>query len=577
MKSLKFFTTLFGIFVFWQSFNPAFASESKDAALGAGSGFIGASLARAEDAFCRSVVNYSHVRGAFGEAVMDRVVLGSRRGGNWETVSLSPKPQGIDGIYIRRDKSGNPRSLLVGEAKFGSARLGMTKDGLQLGANWTNSRLHEEAARYRSAGRSADVEFAARPRRLGQKSDVVNASMSGGRKGYFWRNSLLDRWNYEGPQGSLSEARSVVLRDERYLTGAADGRISYRKRLFNIDVLKDTISVKVSGVRPSAGGGLAMKEIVRITVDPSMRQVLLGEARTQMAWDLMAKSPHLSEMEVRGVVRTATKGVSHVEGILRQQSRPYWRSASMDFARVGLGGGLFAGAITAGGQLLSRGYVDWGELSAVTVSGAASAGAGSLTQHAVVGAAIRNAAVNQFFVRTARVVGLPTGVAASQFAGGMAGGAIGSMVFATGMYLSGHMTAEEACRAGGSGVAGSAIGASASCALVAIAGTWGTASTGVAISSLSGAAANSAALACLGGGSVAAGGGGVFLGAAVATGVGVVVAIVATVVIEWGITAYDDNQTNKRMEMNSENLLKDMPLLRELSRRVWFPQSQGVN
>ncbi len=55
--------------------------------------------------------------------------------------------------------------------------------------------------------------------------------------------------------------------------------------------------------------------------------------------------------------------------------------------------------------------------------------------------------------------------------------------------------------------------------------TYGTASTGTAISTLSGVAAHNATMAALGGGSLAAGGGGMAMGALALTGVGVLVII----------------------------------------------------
>ena len=73
--------------------------------------------------------------------------------------------------------------------------------------------------------------------------------------------------------------------------------------------------------------------------------------------------------------------------------------------------------------------------------------------------------------------------------------------------------AEAAQVGGGIAVAGAAAGAGvvafAPTAAMAIATTFGTASTGTAISALSGAAATNAALAWLGGGALAAGGGGI--------------------------------------------------------------------
>jgi hypothetical protein len=66
--------------------------------------------------------------------------------------------------------------------------------------------------------------------------------------------------------------------------------------------------------------------------------------------------------------------------------------------------------------------------------------------------------------------------------------------------------------AAGGAAAGAGVAAFAPSAAMAVATTFGTASTGVAISSLSGAAATNAALAWLGGGAIAAGGGGMAAG-----------------------------------------------------------------
>lgn len=65
----------------------------------------------------------------------------------------------------------------------------------------------------------------------------------------------------------------------------------------------------------------------------------------------------------------------------------------------------------------------------------------------------------------------------------------------------------------GGALGSAAAGAGTSAGVAAAAGTWGVASTGTAITGLSGAAAESATLAFLGGGSLASGGGGMALGA----------------------------------------------------------------
>lgn len=101
---------------------------------------------------------------------------------------------------------------------------------------------------------------------------------------------------------------------------------------------------------------------------------------------------------------------------------------------------------------------------------------------------------------------------------------------------------------GGAGVGiglGAATAATAPTAAMAVATTFGTASTGAAISTLSGAAANSAALAWLGGGALTAGGGGVAAGNALLLLAGPVGLAVAGVSVAAGLgyTAYKNRAT----------------------------------
>ena len=89
-------------------------------------------------------------------------------------------------------------------------------------------------------------------------------------------------------------------------------------------------------------------------------------------------------------------------------------------------------------------------------------------------------------------------------------------------------------------------------AALAVATTFGTASTGTAISALSGAAATNAALAWLGGGALAAGGGGMAAGTALVALVVPVVAMVAGAATVVSAAVYRNIQRKKRAEEASE-------------------------
>ncbi|MDP9993856.1 hypothetical protein J2W28_004442 [Variovorax boronicumulans] len=114
---------------------------------------------------------------------------------------------------------------------------------------------------------------------------------------------------------------------------------------------------------------------------------------------------------------------------------------------------------------------------------------------------------------------------------------------------------------GGAGVGfglGAATAAAAPTAAMAVATTFGTASTGAAISTLSGAAANSAALAWLGGGALTAGGGGMAAGNALLLLAGPVGLAVAGVSVAAGLgyTAYKNRATIENANTVLLQLLK---------------------
>lgn len=117
--------------------------------------------------------------------------------------------------------------------------------------------------------------------------------------------------------------------------------------------------------------------------------------------------------------------------------------------------------------------------------------------------------------------------------------------------------------AGGGVLVGGAIAAMGPTAAMAIATTFGTASTGTAIASLSGAAATNAALAWLGGGALAAGGGGMAAGNAFLALAGPVGwGIAATMVIGGGIFAIIKNKSlaEKADKIANELICKESDL-----------------
>ena len=94
---------------------------------------------------------------------------------------------------------------------------------------------------------------------------------------------------------------------------------------------------------------------------------------------------------------------------------------------------------------------------------------------------------------------------------------------------------------------GTAVGALTSVTAMGLVSTFATASTGTAISALSGAAATNATLAWFGGGAIAAGGGGTALGATVLTGGTAAIVIAAGAGIMYVFHLDDENTERERV------------------------------
>jgi hypothetical protein len=88
-------------------------------------------------------------KGEFGEAHMNRYLTKYLRAtGNWQPIRARVGPQGIDGMYLKYNRVGQVTDMIVSEAKYGSSRLGMTKDGIQMGGKWTVSRIRSLSGYY---------------------------------------------------------------------------------------------------------------------------------------------------------------------------------------------------------------------------------------------------------------------------------------------------------------------------------------------------------------------------------------------------------------------------------------------
>ncbi|WP_066402724.1 hypothetical protein [Aliarcobacter cryaerophilus] len=77
------------------------------------------------------------VKGDISEGLMDYYFKKS----GWSKIEGEVGINGIDGLYIKRDKEGNITDLMIVESKYGGSKLGDTLDGKQMSKDWILKKL----------------------------------------------------------------------------------------------------------------------------------------------------------------------------------------------------------------------------------------------------------------------------------------------------------------------------------------------------------------------------------------------------------------------------------------------------
>lgn len=358
-------------------------------------------------------------------------------------VHIPPSYHGIDGLYIRLGE--NRVHILVAEAKYGTSQLGYTKHGRQMSPTWIRHNLAKVSERI------------------------------------------------AGPHGQVIRA-------------AADGKISYRARLFRYQADGGYHSITIDDMN---GQGQTIRAPAE-KLPREWREVIYKEY--QKSAKRMGYSDKESEYLAEKWLENP-KAYDHWS----LRSRWSWRYGfDRNMVGAGVGVSLMAMLVDVYSQYRQCGEI---ELDRTLKIGGASGVAGMISAYAsrqsywfmTESSFARNLAVQLGWQR-ATVVGMASLTTQAM------GPAIVAVVSAYAMYGIGILDLRDANRLATSGVAGSLLGAGFSAGLFGAVSTFGVASTGTAISTLSGAAATNATLAAIGGGSIAAGGGGVAVGTAILSG-----------------------------------------------------------
>ena len=453
------------------------------------------SLAEPEAALARASILTPRLHGNVGEALVSSQLYAT---GGWTPIRPRNGPQGIDHVWIKYDKTGRPVDMIVGETKYGTSRLGMTKFGRQMNTPWKSNHLSDLAAK-----------------------DVATRS-------------------------GTAKARQFRLTAD-FLRAAAEGRVSYRSELFRVKIDGNVAKISVQRLGPD---GIAIgPERVRPPIQIKGRPARVVKA--ELIGEIKKVYPAASNAEAKRIAEQSFSAAKTVQESLSPKSAKLLLAGTT--GSILAAGGLVAGGFDAVAQLLTGGSVDWNRTGTMAALGALSAGSAEAAQLATSQALLRNPAFRARSVALGRSMWILPSRTVS-FMPKAAGGIIGALMFTYGGYAFGLYDAQEANRTAVAGVGGAAAGMVTYSAMMAAAAAWGTASTGTAISTLSGAAAYNASLAMYGGGAIAAGGGGMTVGAAVVGGVVTIVAFGVTIAIMSGFEAYDAAQESKRIRDTIEVL-----------------------
>lgn len=454
---------------------------------------IGTALGRADIALCKSVLTPNIIKGDLGENIASKYFTKQYLldNGNWQAVSQKFGRQGLDHVFIKYDKNGNPRGLMVGETKYGSSKLGMTKDGIQGGSRWTNQRLIKLANRFYSISEPPQIKLMKAPLRPRHE---LTFKLKSGETATFWRKGANESWKYDGPADTLEDAKLQAQKTGRLIEGCGTGTITFRRRLFNVEKVGNQLKITIR----DAENLIDKSSIPKL---PIIKQIIIPWAKInntvnktamqkEIAGHLKVSYPHMSDKECNNYAKSLAKDMPK---LIENEKYLVAKKLRNDMGKAGLAGVGIDLLI----QSISGSDIDVGKLAfsgGVTVI---SLGLGESMQIAMVKDNILRSAVKK--------IGFGSITARSLFASNVVA------IFAVALYsygesAFGYSDLSTANRITISGTLGKLGSMGVKAGVFSLVRTFATAGTGTAISSLSGAAARSAITTWLGGTTVVSGG-----------------------------------------------------------------------
>ncbi len=456
----------------------------------------------------------NHLKGEFGERMMDVVFTNRllRTTGGWSLATPARIGRtGIDGLYFKTDSVGNFHDLLVADAKYGSARLGMTSVGKQMSDAWIKQRLEQTARMYRSLASEIETGKVASAGGIAKNaaSNRVSIPLNDKTNIELWRTRDGLRYFCADKTVSTAEIQRQLKGAVQYLDEAAAGNARYRPRLFSYSTLGKEHIFTIRTL--DADANVVTSRRVQGTFD-RLPVEFQKTVQSQVRRTLLAAGK--SREEIHRLTREICDAPVKFNQVCMQPRHSFL--AGLDGGALKMAGvvGVAAMGIDAAAQYWENGKVD---VQRLLTMGALAGGSTVVGNYAGTQASLLLASYSPML---------------GQYGGAIFGGGIGAAVFSYGLYFAGYSDIQTAHTNAIAGAGSLVVGSVAYYGAISYAMAYGTASTGTAISSLSGAAATNAAFAWWGGGSLAAGGSGVAGGATVLTGGTAVVVIVAAVAFE---------------------------------------------
>ena len=510
------------------------------------SAFLNDSVLAPSLMFSSSQPSYAlnHIKGDLGELMMNRVFTSSvlKQTGGWGILTPTAVGRnGIDGLYIKMDSLGNPRSLLVADAKVNSAQLGYTKTGKQMSSEWIAPRLSRTANSYRklgsalSDGKTRLIRSKSIPKKI-ILSKQINVQINDKTCVVLWKTPKGYAYFSHDPGVTSEQIRRQIVSTANYLQSAADGNIAYKSRLFTYkaEAGKHVIAIKnldsngnvISSGKPIKGSFDQLPAEYRRAIRHAAIRTL-GEQRN------IYGLPKYSKSALKKMVEQCCE---YPEFFNKVCTQPKILPSSVRIAVTIGTATVIVGGMDALTQYLTTGEINWRQTGAITLLSGTST---------VVGLAASSG-----------LQALGCSTAMSSFGGGSVAG----VLMAYGMYAMGYCSLTQANINAAVGLAATGAIVATPAIMTAIAVTWGTtATTHVAISSLSGAAMTNAVLAWWGGGAIAAGGGGMAAGGttiAAVTG-GVAIVIIAIPAIYMTYKHFEDSASQHRYLQGMIDIVSD--------------------